>query len=149
MSPEYQDWVGQTFVVTLQQQLQSWYLRSKRMHWSTFDGYKVWCVWVISNTKPTNLQNARRNQETERSKSDGRNDRVQATEVNPRYRTGPTAYHRPEANFCKLTQLDFDTCSLASCPTRVLATPLLFMNPPWVKINMLILHLESMTFTRL
>ena len=76
----------------------------------------------------------------------GENDSVQATRRKTIFRG--TAYHCRVAKASKVTHPVFGTCSFASFPKRVLATPLFCKNPRWVQIIMLFLHLESITFVR-
>ena len=77
-----------------------------------------------------------KNAETKRRKSK-RNNRVQATAMN---------YHRAKSS--NVSQPVLGTCSLANFPTRVFAAPLFCKNRRCVKIIILFLHLESMTFVR-
>jgi hypothetical protein len=58
-------------------------------------------------------------------------------------------YHRLRGRSFKVTQPVLGTCSFANFPRRVLAVDCLCKNPRWVKIIILFLHLESMTFVRL
>ena len=80
-----------------------------------------------------------------------RRKKVQATGANLQHQTVQLAatHHRPDTESCKVTHPVLGTCSEANFPTRVFATLFLNKNPRWVKIIMLSLHLESMTFVRL
>lgn len=115
-------------------------LRSRGTHWSMFDDTRRMRVLQC-------LQDANK---THGRKSIERQDRTsRATGANPRDEKNDKVHHRLWNKPCRVIQPVFGMCALANFPTRVLATAGLCKNMRWVKITMLFLHLESMTFVRL